>query len=89
METETRTIKLELNYENLFKQFAREAQLQADRYVRLKKVGELEALQTVLAPLNIAIQSATTTEAVMQFREVIHKIVVAVDQARNLLGDEF
>lgn len=77
-------IKLEPNYKRLFAQFAREAMLQGDHITRYgediwTRTLALRAAQAVLAPLNVAIQAATSVEDVQKLRDVLAGIVNKID----------
>ena len=93
--TEPNQIVLTPNYEGLFKVMLDQAILLADASTLLyplladERRGEsLRAIQSFLAPLNIAAQCMTTAPAVEKFREALNRIVQDIDRTAGQLEAE-
>jgi hypothetical protein len=91
-------INFEPNYDALFQQFTREAKIQADNFLfdapegdaaeAKEKLEGLRALQSVLAPINIAVQSLTRLQQVVELREALHSMVESVVQRADRLEND-
>lgn len=78
-------IRIEPNYRALFAMFLREAKLAGERALAEDGAGTLRTLQAVLAPLNVAIQSATTLQDIEAYREALADLVKQIDSKASKL----
>ena len=68
------SIRLEPNFKGMFRDFSREARLQAERHCREGRLEVVSALRSVIVPVTIAAQSATTVDDIEALRETLSEL---------------
>jgi len=81
------TIDITPNWDPLARHMLRAAGHEGDALIRRGTAKEIRLVQRVLAPLNVAAQSVTSTDMLAQFREVLAGIVAGLDERANALED--
>ena len=91
-------IKIDIDFAGLYAQFTREAKLQAsiifdgmrdtDCAEMLEKKDALRAVQSVLAPINIALQCATTVEKIQDMRVWLADLVTGIQARADALEND-